>query len=333
MEGRMLGDGLEVSAIGLGCMGFSHAYGEPMEEGEATGLIRAAYDEGYTFFDTAEVYVGQMADGRMSINEELVGRALKDVRGSVQIATKFGITIMPDRSLVPDSRPETIRKSVEASLRKLGSDHIDLYYQHRVDPSVEPETVAEVMKDLIREGKILHWGISECGEDYLRRADAVCHVSAVQMRYSMMARGVEKLFPALEDLGIGLVAFSPLANGFLTAGDHVLSGNDPKDYRYAMGQYTDEGRVKGSKLLDLLASCAQAHGTTIPAISLAWMLSKKPWIVPIPGTRKLERMRENAGAAMVRLSGDELASLDKALDGMDFLVFGGSRMASKEVKV
>lgn len=322
MHKRMLGN-LEVSAIGLGCMGFSHAYGEPMDEKEAMSAIRYAYDTGYTFFDTAEVYVGEFPDGRKSINEVIVGKALKDVRHKVQIATKYGIRVAPDKSLIPDGRPESIRKSVELSLKNLGTDYIDLYYQHRTNPEVSAVEVAATMQQLIEEGKILHWGISECSEDYLRRADSVCHVDAVQMRYSMMARNVESLFPALEELGIGLVAFSPLANGFLTNGVHSFQQKDSKDYRTSMPQFTEEGYERGKALLDLVQKLADEKNTSISAIALAWMMSKKKYIVPIPGSRKVERIRENASAADIQLSKEEVCSIDEALTGMDFLVFGG----------
>ena len=215
-------------------MGFSHAYGAPTDEKEALRLLRRAFDLGYTFFDTAEVY-GTADDPH--VNESLVGKAFADVKNHVVIATKFGLRFNFDSGkvpvpLIPDSRPETIRKSVEGSLKRLGTDHIDLYFQHRIDPSVEPEEVAGVMADLIREGKITHWGISEANEDYLRRADAVCPVTAVENRYSMMARHYENLFPVLEELGIGLVAFSPMANGFLTGqygkGQHFDAATRPR---------------------------------------------------------------------------------------------------------
>ena len=236
MNTRILGTDLTVSAVGLGCMGFSHAYGAPTEKNEAIRSIRAAYDLGYTLFDTAETY-GTAADPHE--NEKLVGEALKDVRNSVQIVTKFGIrfdetSTAVNKPLIPDSRPETIRASVEGSLRRLQTDHIDLYFQHRMDPGVEPEAVAQVMADLIREGKITHWGVSEANGDYLRRAHAVCPVTAVQNRYSMMARWHEALFPVLEELNVGFVAFSPMANGLLTGAYGEGSRFDARlDYRRA----------------------------------------------------------------------------------------------------
>ena len=333
MNTRTLGADLTVSAVGLGCMGFSHAYGAPTEKKEAIRSIRAACDLGYTLFDTAETY-GTAADPHE--NEKLVGEALKDVRNSVQIVTKFGIrfdetSTAVNKPLIPDSRPETIRSSVEGYLRRLQTDHIDLYFQHRMDPRVEPETVARVMADLIREGKITHWGISEVTEDYLRRAHAVCPVTAVQNRYSMMARQHEALFPVLEELHIGFVAFSPMANGLLTGAYGKDSRFDPRlDYRSAMPQFTPEAAEQNRALLELLRDLAERKRATPAQISLAWMLCKKPYIVPIPGSRKVERMRENAGAAEVVLSPAEVEALDKALDTIPMsAVFGGTAAKSR----
>ncbi len=333
MNTRILGADLTVSAVGLGCMGFSHAYGAPTEKNEAIRSIRAAYDLGYTMFDTAETY-GTAADPHE--NEKLVGEALKDVRNSVQIVTKFGIrfdetSTAVNKPLIPDSRPETIRASVEGSLRRLQTDHIDLYFQHRMDPSVEPEAVAQVMADLIREGKITHWGISEATEDYLRRAHKVCPVTAVQNRYSMMARQHEALFPVLEELNVGFVAFSPMANGLLTARYGKDDKFDPKlDYRSAMPQFTPEAAEENRALLELLRDLAEQKHATPAQISLAWMLCKKPYIVPIPGSRKVERMRENAGAAEVVLSPAEVETLDKTLETIPMsAVFGGTAVKSR----
>ena len=333
MNTRTLGADLTVSAVGLGCMGFSHAYGAPTEKNEAIRSIRAAYDLGYTMFDTAETY-GTAADPHE--NEKLVGEALKDVRDKVQIVTKFGIrfdetSTAVNKPLIPDSRPETIRASVEGSLRRLGTDHIDLYFQHRVDPSVEPEAVAQVMADLIREGKITHWGISEATEDYLRRAHKVCPVTAVQNRYSMMARQHEALFPVLEELNVGFVAFSPMANGLLTARYGKDDKFDPKlDYRSAMPQFTPEAADQNRELLQLLRDLAERKHATPAQISLSWMLCKKPYIVPIPGSRKVERMRENAGAADATLSAAEVAQIDHILETIPMsAVFGGTKVVSK----
>ena len=330
MEQRILGTDLNVSALGLGCMGFSHAYGAPMERTEAIRLIQQAADMGYTFFDTAEVY-GTADDPHH--NEELVGAALRSRREQVVIATKFGIHFDMDstavnKPLVPDSRPETIRTSAETSLRRLGTDHIDLYYQHRADPNVPVEEVAGVMADLIREGKITHWGLSEATEGTIRRAHAVCPVTAIQNRYSMMARWYESLFPVLEELNIGYVAFSPLANGFLSA----QYGKDAKfeagtDYRSVMPQFTPEGMEQNRALLGLIHQLAEEKQATPAQVSLAWMLCKRSYIVPIPGTRKLERMKENAGAADISLSASEVQTLDNALDNMKMsAVFGGTQI-------
>ena len=333
MNSRILGADLEVSAIGLGCMGFSHAYGAPTEKREAVRAIRTAYDMGYTMFDTAETY-GTADDPHE--NEKLVGEALKNIRDNVQIVTKFGIrfdetSTAVNKPLIPDARPEVIRVSVEESLRRLQTDHIDLYFQHRIDPQVEPETVAQVMADLIQEGKITHWGISEATEDYLRRAHAVCPVTAVQNRYSMMARQHETLFPALEELNVGFVAFSPMANGLLTARYGKDDKFDPKlDYRSAMPQFTAEAAEENRELLQTLRNLAEEKQATPAQISLAWMLCKKPYIVPIPGSRKAERMRENAGAAEVTLSAAEVATLDRILETIPMsAVFGGTTVKSR----
>ena len=330
MKKRILGTDLEVSSVGLGCMGFSHAYGAPTDKKTAVEVIRGAVEMGYNFFDTAEVY-GTADDPHQ--NETLVGEALTDVRGKVIIATKFGIKFdmnSPEvnKPLIPDSRPETIRKSADASLKRLGTDHIDLYYQHRADPDVPIEEVAGVMSELIKAGKITHWGLSESDEEQLRRAHKVCPVTAIQNRYSMMARWHEKLFPVLEELNIGFVAFSPLANGFLsgrygkgTQFDGVL------DYRSAMPQFTDKGVEQNSALLSLLNKIASDKNATPSQISLAWMMCKKPYIVPIPGTRKTERSKENAAASDIVLTSNEIAEIDSALDNMEMSpVFGGSKI-------
>lgn len=314
-----------VNPVGLGCMGFSHAYGAAIEKSEAVKTIRAAYELGYNFFDTAECYTGENVDGSLSNNEELVGEALKDVRDKVVVATKFGVAHNSDRSLRLDSSPDTIRKSVDGSLKRLGIETIDLYYQHRIDPKVEPEIVAEVMNELIKAGKIRAWGISEANEDYLRRAHKVCSVMAIQNRYSLMARWHEKLFPVLEELGITFVAFSPLANGLLSGAYTKAETFDVAgDYRNMMPQFTVAGMEKAQDLLALLKNLAVEKNSTPAQISLAWMLCKKPYIVPIPGSRKLSRLKENFRAVEIFLSTDEIADIDGKLDKMDFEVFGGS---------
>ncbi len=327
MKYRTLGKDLKVSAVGLGCMGMSHAYGPPADKKEMQELLAQAVDLGCTFFDTAEVYG---TPEHPYDNEELLGRALGPYRDKVVIATKFGIRFdesspAVNKPLVPDSRPEVIRASVEGSLRRLGTDHIDLYYQHRVDPAIPIEEVAGVMSQLIQQGKITHWGLSEATEETIRRAHAVCPVTAIQNRYSMMARQYETLFPLLEELHIGFVAFSPIANGFLSGRygkDAVFEAKT--DYRSMMPQVQPAKVEQNQPLLALLRETAQRKAATPAQIALAWMLCKKPYLVPIPGTRKPDRLAENLGAAQVLLSAQEVEALDRALDqaGMSD-VFGG----------
>lgn len=312
-------------------MGMSHAYGPPADKKEMQELLAQAVDLGCTFFDTAEVYG---TPEHPYDNEELLGRALGPYRDKVVIATKFGIHFdesspAVNKPLVPDSRPEVIRASVEGSLRRLGTDHIDLYYQHRVDPAIPIEEVAGVMSQLIQQGKITHWGLSEATEEIIRRAHAVCPVTAIQNRYSMMARQYETLFPLLEELHIGFVAFSPIANGFLSGRygkDAVFEAKT--DYRSMMPQFQPANVEQNQPLLALLRETAQRKAATPAQIALAWMLCKKPYLVPIPGTRKPDRLAENLGAAQVLLSAQEVEALDRALDqaGMSD-VFGGTPMA------
>ncbi len=333
MESKILGKDLKVSAVGLGCMGMSHAYGSPADKKEMTELIAKAVDMGYSFFDTAEVYgtVDNPHD-----NEELVGEALKPYRNKVIIATKFGVefdktSTATNLPIVPNSRPETIRKSVEGSLKRLKTDHIDLYYQHRLDPNVPIEEVAGVMSDLIKEGKITHWGMSEVGEENIRKANAVCPLTAIQNRYSMMARHYESLFSVLEELNIGYVAFSPLANGFLS-GKYNENSKFEKgtDYRTVMPQFSAAGVRQNKDLLELLNTLAHDKNATPAQISLAWMMCKKPYIVPIPGTRKLERLIENAGSADIILTSDEVALIDDKLNHISMSnVFGGTKVVDK----
>ena len=327
MKTRILGKDLKVSAVGLGCMGMTHASGAPADVREMTELLAQAVDMGYTMFDTAECYTGVNPDGSTAYNEELVGQALKPYRDKIVLATKCGVQHKGDH-LEMDSRPETIRKSVEGSLKKLQTDHIDLYYQHRIDPKVEPEVVAGTMSELIKEGKILHWGISEVNEEYLRRAHKVCPVTAIQNRLSMMYRDYERLFPVLEELQVGFVAFSPLANGFLTAcyRDTSQFEQSPADFRSSMPQFTEEGVEQNADLLDLVQTKAKEKDATPAQISLAWMMAKRLYIVPIPGSRKLSRLKENLGAAEIELTKEEVAQIDDALDHMTMSqVFGGHR--------
>lgn len=325
MKKRKLGNSdLYVNPVGLGCMGFSHAYGSPTERSTAVRTLREAFEIGYDFLDTAESYTGANPDGTISYNEELVGEAVKGIRDKVVIATKMGVGRNADRSLKLDSSSETIRRSVEGSLKKLGTDYIDLYYQHRIDPKVEPETVAEVMSELIKEGKIRYWGISEANESCLRRANAVCPVTAIENRYSMMARWHETIFPVCEELNIAYVAFSPMANGFLTGKyTPATKFEGSQDYRASMPQYTEEGYEKARELLDMLTQMAAEKKVTMGQLSLAWMINKKPYIVPIPGSRKPERLKENFEAGNIILTKDEVAMIDSKLDTMDFEVFGG----------
>jgi aryl-alcohol dehydrogenase-like predicted oxidoreductase len=309
-------------------MGFSHAYGAATEKNAAIRAIEAAFDMGYTLFDTAEVY-GSQDDPHD--NEQLVGAALKNKRADVQIISKFGIHFdladgRVNHALVPDSSEAAILKSVDGSLKRLGTDYIDLYFQHRIDPKTEPEDVAAVMAKLIKAGKIRHWGISEANEEYLRRAHKVCPVTAIENRYSLMARHYEALFPVLEELNIGMVAFSPLANGVLSG---KYRGNDEfdkkLDYRSVMPQFTKAADAENRELFALLKRMGEAKGATAAQVSLAWMLCKKPYIVPIPGSRKLERMKENLGAADVILSKAEVAEIDNELRHMKMsAVFGGT---------
>ena len=333
MKYRILGKDLKVSAVGLGCMGMSHAYGAPADHKEMANLIAEAVDMGYTFFDTAECYG---TDDDPNDNEKLVGAALKPYRDKVVIGTKFGVYFdtsvsAADKSVITDSRPENIRRSLEGSLKRLQTDHIDIYYQHRQDANVPVEEVAGVMADLIQEGKILHWGLSEVNEDTIRRAHKVCPVTAVQNRYSMMARHYESLFPALEELSIGLVAFSPMANGLLTAAYGKDDKFDAKtDYRSTMPQFTAEAMEKNQELFALLKRTAAEKNATPGQISLAWMLEKKPWIVPIPGTKRLSRLKENGKAADIALTAAEVKALDEALAHMEMsAVYGGAQVKTR----
>ena len=333
MEKRILGKDLEVSAIGLGCMGMSHAYGPAADKKEMTELLAKAVDRGYTFFDTAEVYG---APENPHDNEELLGEALKPFRNQIVLASKCGIRFdesSPEvnKPLIPDGRPESIKKAIDGSLSRLQTDHLDLYYIHRIDRSVPIEETAGAMQELMDAGKITHWGISEADEETLRRAHGVCPVTAVQNRYSMMYRDYEALFPLLQELNIGFVAFSPLANGFLTARYNKDSKFEKgTDYRSVMPQFTPEGMEKNREMIAYLMDLADRKNATPAQISLAWMLAKEPWIVPIPGTRKYSRLIENAQAAEVKLEEQEVKELDRMLDTVPMSeVFGGSRVERK----
>lgn len=307
--------GIQISSVGYGCMGLTHAGGTPPEKSDAIKLIRKAYDMGYTFFDTAQCYNGVYPDGTLACNEILVGEALREIRDKVVIATKFGVQFTSD-GLATDSSPATIRESVESSLRKLQTDYIDLYYQHRLDKGTPVEEVAGVMADLIREGKIRTWGISMVGEDDLRRANAVCTVSAIQNLYNMTSTHDEVLFPVLKELGVTYVSCCPLSKGLLTGAYNVESTFDKTDYRSRMPQFTAEGYARTQPLLDAIDAIAAKKNATKAQIALAYMMCKEIRIVPIPGSRKEERVLENAGAGDVVLDADEMALLDAQLAAM-----------------
>jgi aryl-alcohol dehydrogenase-like predicted oxidoreductase len=310
MQKRKLGkSNLEVSTLGLGCMGMSFSYGPPKDKQEMTSLLRAAVERGITFFDTAEVYGPY-------INEELVGEALAPFRGQVVIATKFGWKIDPkaERGLAGlDSRPEHIKEVVEGSLKRLKVVAIDLFYQHRVDPDVPIEDVAGAVKDLIREGKVKHFGLSEAAAKTIRRAHAVQPVTAVQSEYSLWwRRPEEEVLPALEELGIGFVPYSPLGKGFLTGKINENTTFDSTDFRNIVPRFTPEARKANQALVDLLGKIAERKKATPAQIALAWLLAQKPWIVPIPGTTKLDRLEENIGAVAVELTPDDLSEIESA---------------------
>ena len=309
MKKRKLGkSGLEVSAIGLGCMGMSFGYGPPKDKQEMISLLRAAVERGVTFFDTAEVY------GPFT-NEELVGEGLAPFRERVVIATKFGFKLDPKsgRSIGVDSRPEHIKEVAEASLKRLRTDVIDLFYQHRVDPEVPIEDVAGAVKELIEQGKVKHFGLSEAGVQTIRRAHAVQPVTALQNEYSLWwRRPEEEVFPALEELGIGFVPFSPLGRGFLTGKMNENTTFDSSDLRNTLPRFTPEARKANRALVDLLGEIAKRKNATPAQIALAWLLEQKPWIVPIPGTTKLKRLEENVGAVEIELTRDDLREIESA---------------------
>ena len=311
MEKRILGkNGLEVSAIGFGCMGLNFSYGHGLDKAQAINLIHAAVQRGVTFFDTAELY------GPFT-NEEIVGEALAPVRDQVVIATKFGFSFDPEtnKQTGMDSRPAHIRKAVDGSLKRLGVEVIDLLYQHRVDPAVPIEDVAGTVKDLIWEGKVKHFGLSEPGAQTLRRAHAVQPVTALQNEYSLWTRGLESngILEACEELGIGLVAYSPLGKGFLTGAMNKDTALGAGDFRASLPRFTPEAMAANQALVELLARIGQQKHATPAQIALAWLLAQKPWIVPIPGTTKLHRLEENLGAAAVTLSATDLAEIQEAL--------------------
>lgn len=312
---RILGQGLEVSAIGLGCMGMDHAYGAPADREEMIKLIRHAVTLGCNFFDTAVVY-GEA-------NEVLLGKALEIFpRDEVIIATKFGIygqeIVDGKPQNILNSKPDSIREQLEGSLKRLGVDYIDLYYQHRVDPEVEPEIVASVMKELIAKGKIKHWGLSNAPLDYLKRAHAVCPVTCIENQYSMVFRQPEKeVFKVCEELNVGFVAYSPLGNGFLSGKYTPATKYAEGDFRNNMGRFNPEVMKRNQALLDLVQEIAERKNSTSAQIVLAWEINQKDWIVPIPGTTKIHRLEENLGAMEVELTEQEMAAINQALDNLD----------------
>lgn len=307
MQRKLGNSNLEVSSLGLGCMGMSYGYGPAADKQEMISLIRAAVERGITFFDTAEVY------GPFT-NEELVGEALAPFRGQVVIATKFGFKLGPNgEQLGVDSRPEHIKEVAEASLKRLKTDTIDLFYQHRVDPDVPIEEVAGAVKDLIQEGKVKHFGLSEAGVQTIRRAHGVHPVTALQSEYSLWWRKPEvEVLPTLEELGIGFVPFSPLGKGFLTGKIDESTTFDSSDFRNIVPRFTPEARKANQALVDLLKSIGERKNATPAQLALAWLLAQKPWIVPIPGTTKLNRLDENIGAVSVELTSDDLREIDSA---------------------
>ena len=312
MEKRTLGHaGLEVSAIGLGCMGLSHGYGPATDKQQALALIRGAVERGVTLFDTAEVY------GPFT-NEELLGEALAPVRRQVAIATKFGFKIVEGKQAGLDSRPVHIREVVESSLKRLKTDVVDLLYQHRVDPNVPIEDVAGTVKQLIGQGKVRYFGLSEAGARTIRRAHAIQPITALQSEYSLWWRDPEReILPTLQELGIGLVPYSPLGRGFLTGAINDGTQFDANDFRNILPRFTAEGRKANQTLVDTLRQLAERKGVTPAQIALAWLLAQKPWIVPIPGTTKVQRLEENLAAADVQLTREELRDIDSTISRID----------------
>jgi aryl-alcohol dehydrogenase-like predicted oxidoreductase len=327
VQNRTLGNDLKVSALGLGCMSMTSVYGPAADKNEMIEMLRAAHELGVTHFDTAEAY-GPFA------NEELVGEALEPIRDQVTIATKFGFNIDPDtgqRSGGTNSRPEHVKAVADASLRRLRIDHIDLFYQHRVDPDVPIEEVAGAVKELIAEGKVKHFGMSEAGVQTIRKAHSVQPVTAVQSEYSLFYRGPEaELLPALEELGIGFVPFSPLGAGFLTGKIDENTKFDPTDFRNMVPRFSPEARKANMALVDLIKTVAEDKGATPAQLALAWLLAQKPWIVPIPGTTKLHRLEENLGAVNVDLSEADLKQIDEAFSS---LKLEGARLPEAMLKM
>lgn len=331
MKTRFLGkDGLEVSSIGLGCMGFSQSYPPYIPKEEAINVIRRAVELGVTFFDTAEVY------GPYT-NEELVGEALKPYRDKVVIATKFGYDLENNkmdasgRPITLSSNPNVIRKAIEGSLKRLRTDHIDLYYQHRGDPDTPIEEVAETIKSLIKEGKVLHWGLSEASAATIRRAHAVCPLTAVQSEYSMWYRNAEKeILPTLEELGIGFVPFSPLGKAVLTGRFNKNTHFDKTDFRSQIPRFNPENLQHNMQLVEYVENMAKTKNVTPAQIALGWLLAQKPWIVPIPGTKKVKRIQENIGGTLVQFTSEELMQIREKLNAIEIV---GARYPEEQEKL
>ncbi|WP_024997849.1 aldo/keto reductase [Prevotella falsenii] len=322
MEKRTLGSSLQVSAIGLGCMGMSHGYGPASDKGEMIALIRQAHDRGVDFFDTAECYGPY-------INEELVGEALQPIRNEVKIATKFGIQLKDFKQTL-DSSPATIRQSVEGSLRRLRTDHIDLYYQHRVDKNTPIEEVAETVAQLVKEGKVLHWGMSEAGVDNIRRAHAVLPLTAIQSEYSMFWREPEQqLLPTLESLGIGLVPFSPLGKGFLTGSITKDVKFGANDFRSTVPRFSQENIAANMVIVRLVERIARRKQVTPAQVALSWLIARRPFIVPIPGSRSAKHLTDNIAAAEVSYTQEEMQEINRELDR---IVLQGNRYSAEAQK-
>lgn len=320
MKKRILGNGLEVSAIGLGCMGMTHGFGKPSDQEEMIKLIQDAFKAGITMFDSAEVYQGADEQGNILYNEDLLGEALKPYRDQVVIATKCGIK-MADGKQVLDARPEVIRESLEGSLKRLQTDYVDLYYLHRVDPNTPIEVVAQTMKELLAEGKIRHWGLSEAGIETIKKAHAICPLSVVESEYSIMWRSPEKeLLPLLKELNIGFVPFAPLGKGFLTGTIDVAATFPATDTRSKQPRFKQEAMAANAKLLDVVKEVAAKHNATPAQIALAWLLAQGDNIVPIPGSRKLGRIEENIKSSGIELTKDDLDIIEQALDGVDLVL-------------
>jgi aryl-alcohol dehydrogenase-like predicted oxidoreductase len=317
MKKRILGkSGLEVSSIGLGCMGMTHGYGDPSEDAAMLEVIRGAYEAGVTMFDTAEIYQSNQ-NGITKYNETLVGEALKHVRDKVVIATKFGIKFYDDKQVL-NAKPEVIRTSLEASLKRLQTDYVDIYYLHRVDPNTPIEEVAQTMKELKKSGKIRHWGLSEAGIEIIRKAHEICPVTVVESEYSMFFRTPEEgLLDVLEELGIGFIPFAPLGKGFLTGQVDPKTTFSCNDTRSKQPRFRLESMEANQSLIELIGTIAKSKGATSAQIALAWLMAKKSWIVPIPGSRKLRRIRENIAAAEIEITKEELVLINQALNKLE----------------